>query len=212
MDVLLPGGRFRFIGGRLCLDFVNTRGWRPRNPPYELLTSYEAWVKWSQFAGIVSDSQAGMLFEEMDWQPELASQTLVQAIALRDTIYCIFASLVQEYAPRSSDLELLSQAYAQSQSHVWLRTTDSGYALDWQRKDLLDSPLWPVTRSAVELLTSQEIKLVRVCPGEDCGWLFLDESRNHTRRWCAPDICGNKTRVREHYYRHHPQQHRQGYP
>jgi len=59
----------------------------------------------------------------------------------------------------------------------------------------------PVAISAVELLTSSEHRLVKQCPGPHCGWLFLDESRNRTRRWCSMQICGNRTKARLHYAR-----------
>ena len=75
-------------------------------------------------------------------------------------------------------------------------------ALNWtytfeERK--LDQMLWPIIRSAAELLTSDKLDRVCECPGENCGWLFIDMSRNRSRRWCDMKDCGNRAKARRHY-------------
>ena len=84
---------------------------------------------------------------------------------------------------------------ASSPSFAWTRTDAA---------DSLTAPLRPVVRSAAELLTSPETLLrVRECDGTDCTWLFLDQSRNRSRRWCSMESCGNRAKVRRHYRRRH---------
>lgn len=65
--------------------------------------------------------------------------------------------------------------------------------------------LWPVVASAAELLVSvEQLPLLRICglhESGECGWLFLDETRNHTRRWCSMKDCGNRAKARRHYHR-----------
>jgi predicted RNA-binding Zn ribbon-like protein len=56
--------------------------------------------------------------------------------------------------------------------------------------------LWPVVRSAAELLTSDELGRVRECAADNCAWLFLDRSKNRSRRWCDMAVCGNRDKVR----------------
>ncbi len=126
---------------------------------------------------------------------------LAQALILREALSGIFSAIAQGDAPDSSELATLSSAYRAAQSQVGIGATPKGFALDWQKKEALDYPLWPVARSAVEVLVSPEVKWVHVCEGEDCGWLFLDMSRNHSRRWCDSQDCGNRVRVRRHYQR-----------
>ena len=58
--------------------------------------------------------------------------------------------------------------------------------------------LWEVTRSAAALLVSPTIELVKISADPGCGWMFLDASRNHSRRWCDSRDCGNRARVRKH--------------
>jgi predicted RNA-binding Zn ribbon-like protein len=75
------------------------------------------------------------------------------------------------------------------------------WAGDAESEPALDRVLWPVARSAAELLTSDDLAAVRECAAPDCRWLFLDRSRNRSRRWCAMATCGNRSKARRHYRR-----------
>jgi predicted RNA-binding Zn ribbon-like protein len=95
-------------------------------------------------------------------------------------------------------LSRLRVAPAAGDAYVW--AWDQGEEDDGGGPPL-ERPLWPVARSAAELLTSAKLGRVKVCGGEGCGWLFLDESRNGSRRWCESRDCGNRERVRKHLAR-----------
>jgi predicted RNA-binding Zn ribbon-like protein len=188
-------------GGRLCLDYVNTLGWRTSNTPHEWLTTYDALVAWSLHTGSVTEREAKRLRREAGEQPAIAEAVLIQALILREALSRIFSAITQGDVPGSSELARLSSAYSAAQTQVGILATPEGFTLDWQKKEALDYPLWPIGRSAVEVLISPEVKWVHVCEGEGCGWLFLDMSRNHSRRWCDSQDCGNRVRVRRHYQR-----------
>jgi predicted RNA-binding Zn ribbon-like protein len=83
-------------------------------------------------------------------------------------------------------------------------------ALAWRDADRtdLDRVLWEAAASAADLLTSPDLARVKTCPGAGCAWLFLDRSRNGTRRWCDMSVCGNRAKARRHYSRV-TRQHRQ---
>ena len=61
--------------------------------------------------------------------------------------------------------------------------------------------LWPIVQSAADLLTTESLDRVRLCKAEDCGCLFVDASKNRSRRWCAMSDCGNRAKVRRHRQR-----------
>jgi predicted RNA-binding Zn ribbon-like protein len=69
----------------------------------------------------------------------------------------------------------------------------------WSGERLLDDVAWRVARSAADLLTTADLALVRECAADTCGWLFLDRSRNRSRRWCDMNVGGNRAKVRRHY-------------
>ena len=65
----------------------------------------------------------------------------------------------------------------------------------------LESLIWPVAKSAADLLTSERLERVRECAGGTCGWLFIDASKNHSRRWCDMRDCGNAAKAKRHYHK-----------
>lgn len=192
-----------FAGGRLSLDFANhIDRYAGDNRPHEWLKGYPDLVAWSQHAGILNDGQVQRLLEQAARRPEAATTVLERAIALGQAIYRIFSAVARGLAPQAADLEAwngeLSRLLARSQ----IVPKGEGFAWDWAGdEEALDRLLWPVVRDAADLLTSAKLDRVGDCPGEGCGWLFLDTSRNHSRRWCSMETCGNRAKARRHYER-----------
>lgn len=191
---------FDFTGGRLCLDFVDTVNDR-LSAPRDLLRSYDDLLAWGQQAGIVGDADASALRDHATRYPANAAHTLQDAIAVREAIYRIFRAIAEETPPTANDLAVFNAALAQAMAHGCIVPQAAGFAWHWDDSSVrqLDSVLWPVMRSTADLLTSSDLEHVRLCAAEDCGWLFLDESKNHTRRWCDMKTCGNRAKARRHY-------------
>jgi len=195
-------GTLKLLGGRLSLDFVNTADWHASDHPVEFLTSYSDLVAWSQRVGILTDHQAQRLRKKAARRPEHATAVLELAIALREAIYRIFSAISRGRPPQAADLATfnaeLSGALAQSR----IVSTAEGFAWDWAgAEDALDQMLWPVVHDAAGLLTSEELDRVGHCADDRCGWLFLDTSRNRSRRWCSMEDCGNRAKARRYYER-----------
>ena len=190
---------FEFTGNRLCLDFINTLQDRATSPG-ELLKSYKDLVSWARQGQLLTDDEAQHLRQEGTRRGKAAKAVLQEAIDLRETMYRIFFALVEDASPARDDLLALNAGLAKAMSQVCIVPTQGGFAWDWQNKEkALDCMLWPVIRSASDLLTSRELEDVRVCAADDCNWLFLDTSKNHTRRWCDMKSCGNRAKARKHY-------------
>ena len=190
------------VGGRLCLDFANTVGAHDTDHPREHLTSYADLVAWSQHAGVLTTAQAQPLLRAGEDRPTAAAAVLARAIALREAIYRVFSAVAAGRAVEDADLGTLNGALAEALARSRIVATADGFAWGWTPSpDALDQMLWPVARSAAELLTEGELARVRECGGDGCGWLFLDLSRNHSRRWCDMQDCGNRAKARRHYQR-----------
>jgi predicted RNA-binding Zn ribbon-like protein len=196
-----PATALPLLGNRLCLDFTNTLVWRLREHPSEFLVDYPALVAWSRHAGSLDDALAGRLLREAQGRALIAAVSVERAIALREGIYRIFVATIEETAPAAADLDVLNAVLGAGMSQAKLSVTPDGFVWGWGEDSELARPLWPVARSAAELLVSDELARVRRCPGEGCGWLFLDTTRNGSRRWCETAGCGNRARVRAHYRR-----------
>ncbi len=190
--------RFEFVAGELCLDFANTVGGKRGVEPREYLNSYADLVSWCQQAGIVKPSKAGALLRLASRRPEDSGSVLRQAIALREIIYRIFAALTTGGAPRSADLGGLNAALGSHLGRLRVVAGKKVFDWTWEAGDgTLDQPLGPIARSAAGLLTSPHLlERVHQCQSATCGWLFVNSTKNHSRRWCVMKDCGNAAKVR----------------
>jgi len=196
-------GTLELRGERLCLNFANTVGWHASDHPQEWLHSYRDLLAWSWHAGTLTNDQHERLLQKARDHPNMAEGILAQALVLREAIYRIFSYLVQGYPAEIEDLTILQRAYAEAMLHMRLVPLTDRFTFTWQEnEDVLAMPLWPLAHSGIEVLCSKECHQVKECPGDGCGWLFLDRSRNQSRRWCNGQDCGNRVRVRQHYQRH----------
>ena len=188
---------------RLCLEFANTSLWHASEHPQETLHAYEDLVTWAQGVGLISNQDVQKLLREAADRPAEAGRVLERAIALRETIYRIFVALIHEKLPAEADLEGLNNMLAKMTSGAYIVKTAQGFAWNWNvDRDALDSPIWPIALSAAELLVSEERARLGQCADErGCGWLFLDTSKNHSRRWCDARDCGNRARQRRYQER-----------
>jgi len=197
------GFLFELSGGALCLDFVNTVDNRPVEPK-ELLNSYDDLVAWAEQAGVLQSDLTATLRAEARRRPEAAAAALDGARALREAAHAVFTSATRGAAAPADSLGMLESAVAPSMARRRLVQTSSGFAWEWAYDDnALDGLLAPVVESAATLLTSPDLARVRECEADTCGWLFLDRSRNRSRRWCDMSVCGNRAKVRRHYQRTH---------
>ena len=169
------------VGGRLCLDFVNTIGSRLRAepPPNEHLVDYASLVAWAAHAGAIDEARA-----------------------LRESLYRTFTAAAEDRAPAAADAARLNAHWTRAVAAPRLGFGDGRWAVGFAAGDALTAPLDPVVRSAAELLLADERHRVRLCESDDgCGWLFVDATKSRSRRWCDMKVCGNRAKARRHYAR-----------
>lgn len=187
---------------RLCLDFCNTAERETAQITQEWLTDYAALVAWGETAQVLTPTQAHHLRHLNLSHPEVAARVFEQAIALREALYQIFSARAAQQPVPTSALTVLNQQLSQALPHLCLQPTPEGFDWQWQSTELtLEQVLWPVIHCAARVLTSPELRRVRECAAPDCGWLFIDLSRNHSRRWCDMETCGNRIKAQRHYTR-----------
>ncbi len=194
------GKKFQFVGGELCLDFCNSVGGKRGRIAREYLNCYGDFVSWCAQARLISKAQAEALAQAAAHRPTEAAAVLARAVALREAIYRIFLALVERRKPLPADLTALNAELAGALGRLRVMPARQGFAWGWAQPDGgLDQVLGPIARSAAELLTASELlDDVRQCKGDNCGWLFVDWSKNHSRCWCDMRDCGNRAKVRRH--------------
>lgn len=188
----------KFIAGELCLDFANTLDWHASDHPRETLESYEDWVAWSLEAEVVNRRTAGKLRSLARRHPRKAGEALNHATAVREAIYRLALG-----KPAASDLERFNSELRIALAQRSVTAEGGGFAWTWTGIDRsLDGLLWPVVHSAAELFCSDRRSRIGRCADDrGCGWLFLDTSRNRSRRWCDMKDCGNRAKAQRHYRR-----------
>jgi predicted RNA-binding Zn ribbon-like protein len=191
------------IGGALCLDFVNTVDPRHATDRREYLDCYPALAEWARHAGGIDAATGECLLRAAARNPSEARRVLQRAITLREALYPIFAQTIKRQPPAQDDLDTLHGELTSAMTHIRLRWAPTDFAWGWDDPGRgLDRVLWPVTQSAVDLLMHGPLGRVRECPGEgNCGWLFLDLSKNASRRWCEMRTCGNRAKARRYLAR-----------
>ena len=193
---------FKTVGGWLCLDFVDSVNWDTETREAERFFGYADLVRWGLFAKTLTDREVEKLLWEAERHPEEAAVVYNQALDLRATLHRIFSAIASGALPAETDLAALNAALSNVLANSCLIPTEDGFAWVWGGdQDTLGRVLWSIVRSAADLLTSDKLDRVGKCAGDSCGWLFLDTSRNRSRRWCEMEHCGNRAKARRHYGR-----------
>lgn len=201
-----PGAPFKLVGGHLCFDFINTVGGRQSNPAArgqdfadlvirDRLTDWSDLARWASLSGASALSQP-VLERAGRAEPAQASRIFGRARALRAALFRIFTATIKGWDAPPVDLELLNQEVARARMHQQLAPDGGRYSFTWTEERSLERILWPVVLSAVEVMTTADPTRITACPGDECGWMFLDTTRNHSRRWCDMADCGNLAKVR----------------
>jgi predicted RNA-binding Zn ribbon-like protein len=192
--------RFDLIAGNVCLDFVNTLDDR-HTKPKEWLEHYDDLVRFGEDSGLLEPSQADGLLKHSSVTPDGAQQALRRARELREVIHDVFWAIINKRPVPAGALGKLNEDVQAAAKHLRLAPANGSFA--WRFEDLsdFDGLLWPIARSAADLLASDKLPFVRACSSKTCQWFFLDTSKNHHRRWCDMKRCGNREKVRRFYAR-----------
>jgi predicted RNA-binding Zn ribbon-like protein len=214
----MPVTTWKLIGGRLCLDFVNTVGGRVSDRQHygpvsagkrrgrdyadavvrDKLPRYSDLLSWAESAGALTHREWLRLGRWAAGDPQAAASVLERAIQLRAALYRIFKSAIENWAPESAGMQILQRELSIGRAHERLAYVAGAFVWTWDDPaGSLDRVLWPVARSAAELLASDSLAMIRQCAGDECGWMFLDSSRNHNRQWCDMKDCGNRAKVKK---------------
>jgi predicted RNA-binding Zn ribbon-like protein len=198
-------GSINLIGGELCLDFVNTVDCYGCADPGEYLNTFHDLVAWSRHVGTITHDEAEALFQKAAKQPAEAKTAHRRAIELREVICSLFSATLEGRCHPEKDLAVFNDYLSKSMMRSQIVKTEGGFHWDVTgNKAKLDWVLNPVIRSAADLLISEKFKRLKKCADPICGWLFLDISRNRSRRWCDMRDCGNRAKASRFYKKKKP--------
>ncbi|MBI2750188.1 MAG: CGNR zinc finger domain-containing protein [Burkholderiales bacterium] len=190
---------FRCPGGALCLDFCNSgQGYRSPSAA-EWIVTFDDLVAWLEAAGVIAQRQAMRFREAAAKSPAAAAEVQARAIGFREALYRVLEAKTRDRMAAQEDLARIEAEDARVKPFTRLTWNGETYSwsLDPAASDL-DAALQPIVSSAMQLLASDKLSRLGRCGNETCFWLFLDETRNRSRRWCEMASCGNLLKVRRH--------------
>jgi predicted RNA-binding Zn ribbon-like protein len=193
---------FKYVGGNPAIDLVNTVDWTSAGLREERLEDYEDLARWAEGAGIISPKAGAALRRAAFAHPQQAVSAHRTALRGRTVLARLFRE-ISEGAASAEAVADFNRLLGPAIEHLRLFPAQrSGrkavqYELGWESQEkTVDSILWPVVWSAALLITSNEASRIRVCGGDDCGWMYVDRSRNGLRRWCQMETCGTREKSR----------------
>ena len=190
-----------FCGGDLAVDFVNTVSGVGTNRTRERLVRYADLVGWAAAAGILETDLAHAVSERAARDAGAASSALDRALTFREALFAALDAVRMGEGMPAGVLPPINGILAGALAHRTLSDRGGRVMWHWSSEPSLDRPLWPVAQSAAALLTEGPMDRLRLCEAADCGWLFLDMSKNRSRRWCDMAVCGNRAKAARHYRR-----------
>lgn len=193
---------FEWVGGSPALDFTNTVSWTTPERTNERLRSYSDLVRWTGAARLAEPGEARSLGRLAAARRREAGRVFDRALQLRDVLHNVFGAQAAGSEPDSAAVDRLNGFVGRALERLRLGGGgEGGWTWGWNAREELERPLWRVAWSAAQLLTSEELPLLKRCAADQCGWVFLDRSRNHARRWCDMRVCGNNEKARRYYRR-----------
>lgn len=189
--------------GHPILEFTNTVGNHASDHPGEHLFGYGDLLAWMGNIGLLQEEQVQVLKRKAAAQSEESTSAFARSLELRESIYRIFVAQTKGESPAQDDLEVLNSVLRNLTGGAQIGQESGRFVWQWNfDENALEAPLPIIALSAVDLMTSENIKWVGQCADDGgCGWLFVDTSKNHSRRWCDINDCGNRAKQRRYLQR-----------
>lgn len=186
-------GALHLLGNHPVLDFTNTSSGRGGDQWLDHLQQPDHLVVWAVHAGILPQGCA---------MPALTAADLDRAVRLREALYRTLAQVSRRGNPAPADVAVIVAEHGRCLSVAGLvavagSPADPAFGWHWPQGGVA-AILGPLVTAALPLLTAVPPDRLRCCPGQDCGWLFLDTTRNGRRRWCDMAVCGNRAKAGRH--------------
>lgn len=187
-------------GGWLCLDFINTVDDRTVDHPFEYLPGYSELLDWEVKVELLSPSEKGEMETIAGKNSGKAEKVLGELISARELLYDLFLAIARNKKPNNADQAQFNALLGDAMNQFELHLADNLEThLEWKNKLDLKFPLYPIIKSAHDLLTANTPERIKECGA--CGWLFLDQSKNRSRKWCSMELCGSNVKAKRYYHR-----------
>ncbi len=190
----------RLDGGVLCLDFVNTVPSRLDGLNRDHLKDFHDLVYWARRAGIVDEAGFERLQKAGAANEKKAEAFFADALGVRELVYSIFRLISHNKKVPQASINAFNKLTAKHFTYLQVAASNNGFEEQWNfGAEPFDAIIAPIVKTAYDLLISGRLDRVKEC--SNCGWLFLDTTKNGRRRWCSMQDCGSNVKALQYYYR-----------
>ena len=191
---------FKLHAGHPALELVNTLDLRFSAQAVDLIPTYKDLLRFATQLELLTAEQARKLGRSVEEKE--AHQVLASTVELRGALAAVLYGRIGGSKPPAAQIQVLERQFHLAAQHRRLLAGDAHLEWSWSGVERqAEIPLWMLAQAASDLLVSNEAELVKDCGDPTCRWLFLDLSKNHTRRWCNMKTCGNRMKARRHHAR-----------
>jgi predicted RNA-binding Zn ribbon-like protein len=196
--------KFFFIGNDPILDLLNTVPVLG-DGPVDLLGSFADVTQWLEESGLMTAEEARDLRAQKYSAAEGAA-ALSKVRSLREVLRALVLSLEERGSISKAALASVNEILRStpiSGEIVW-HAQKRRFETRWRshKQDITARAMAPLVRAVVQLLSERDAGLLKKCENPVCVLHFYDTSKNHSRRWCSMDVCGNRMKAAKHYRRH----------
>lgn len=187
-------------GGCAVFDFTNTVNTRASSPAFEYLKTYADVLEWSERVALLSSERIALLSRlaaSNETQGEIA---LAKTIRAREVLYRLFSKIAANVTPDPATVNEFNALLSECFGKIQLSISSADATPNFYNESLsLDEPVRVIMKSAYDILTNEPFKRLKECP--NCGWLFVDRTKNGKRRWCDMEVCGSRDKAKRYYHR-----------
>ncbi|MCG8569008.1 MAG: CGNR zinc finger domain-containing protein [Spirochaetes bacterium] len=192
--------KIKLEGGHYVLDFINTVEGRDSDEFKEQLFDFLDVLAWCRKVKLLSSYHIKKLYQRAIKNQEKAEKCYKSVIRLRNILYEIFNSLAENKEIDDYSWFIFNKRLKTALYHYKLIKKNHQFKWGFKAgKNPLQFVQYPLLKGAAELLMDLDLKRLKKCPMSDCGWLFLDISRNNSRKWCSMETCGNRAKAQRFY-------------
>ncbi len=186
------------VGGNFALDLVNTAsGWG--YDPEDWVPDMASFLVWTRLSGVLGEREKKRAARSAQASPAAAQRALASVKELRFALWSLVTSLQRRKPAKPGDLSMINEWMRRLalSEQVAVKRGKIDFAI---KRDIsvLELPALRAIAAARSLLKDLPAGRIKTCPGENCGWKFLDRSKNRSRRWCDMAVCGNVAKAREY--------------
>lgn len=186
-------------GGCTVFDFTNTINNRYVPDPYDYLGSYPDFLAWAGKVGLLGVSRIQELADYAISHPRKTAVAFDRVVQHRELLFELFSVIADKQTPEQSIVSAYNVILREAFSHITITITNERVGATFSDSGVsLDAPLHLLIKEAFDLLMVGRLDRIKCC--SNCGWLFLDQTKNGKRRWCNMQVCGSRDKSKRYYH------------